>query len=556
MHHLITDIGIAVIVATVAGYLAFRLKQPIILAYFLAGIIIGPEIGPQLVSDHESIEIISEIGLILLLFVIGLEMNPEKVLSMARQLLLPGLGQFVLTVALAAAVFAVIGPVFALSSLDIIYLAIAVSLSSTAIVIKMLHDRYEIDSIHGRISVGILIFQDIWAIFVIVLQPRFGNPTVLPILFAVARGVALVGVCLLFSRYVLKPVFEAITRTPEMVVAVSLGWCALAAGTASAIGLSMEMGALIAGISIASFPYSMHVTLKIQPLRDFFLTLFFISLGMKITMPDPDILIAVPVIILVTLASRFIVLYPLLRGSGAGRRNAFLASLNLAQVSEFSLVIAAIGISLHHIDKKLMSMLIYSMAMTAILSSYTMRYGGDLYRFLFARMERGDDEANPAAPAHVSRRDVFILGYHRGARALLDYLRKHDPAIVDRIVVIDFNQEVLRELRKQKIHCLYGDVSNEDALEHAHISKARFIISTIPDLLLRGTDNMQLVRTCRRLNPEGFIIANADVKALIHPLKRAGANYVVLPYTLVAEEIALMFLERQESQGAVLPAGL
>ncbi len=555
MHHLISDIGIAIIVATAAGYIAYRLKQPIILAYFLAGVIIGPEIGPHLVSDHESIEIISEMGLILLLFVIGLEMNPEKILSVLKRLILPGIGQFLFTLLGAMGVFYLLQGFLDFHNMEMLYAAIGISLSSTAIVIKTLHDKYELDSIAGRLSLGILIFQDIWAILVIVLQPRFDSPDLIPVIAALLKAAALVAGGLLFSKYVLWSVFRSITRSPEMVVAVALGWSALAAGTAHSIGLSMEMGALIAGISIASFPYSMHVTVRIQPLRDFFLTLFFISLGMKITMPTPELIYLLPAVILVTLVSRYVILYPLLRVSGSSKRNAFIASLNLSQISEFSLVIATIGISLGHVGKEFMSLMVYSMALTAILSSYLIRYNNQIYSFISRKssVDTGIPVLSEEEKHEIQGKDIYILGYHRGARALVEHLKKHQPETLRRIVVVDYNQEVIKELKRQEIHCIYGDISHEDALIHAGIENAKYVISTIPDLLLRGISNTELVRNCRRLNPDAFIIATADLKDLIHPLKVAGANYVILPYSLLAKNIAGIFLDadsfRQPEKG-------
>lgn len=537
--------------ATFAGYLAYLIKQPIILAYFLAGVIIGPEIGPHLISDHESIEIISEIGLILLLFVIGLEINPEKILSMVRRLILPGLGQFLFTALSTFVLFHLFSGIFPFKKLEILYLAIGVSLSSTAIVIKTLHDKYELDSISGRLSLGILIFQDIWAILVIVLQPRFDNPSVIPVLGALLKGATLVIGGMLFSKYLLRRVFESITRSPEMVVGVALGWSAIMAGIAYFMGLSMEMGALIAGISIASFHYSLHVTLRIQPLRDFFLTLFFISLGMKITMPGTELLSLVPAVIIIAILSRFLIMYPLLRISGSSGRNAFIASLNLSQISEFSLVIATIGISLDHVGTEFMSVMIYSMAITAIISSYTIRYNNQIYKFLSRKRgidRRGHESDSSDNYERRKGRDIYILGYHRGARALVEHLQKYYPETIDRIIVIDYNQEVIRELEHQQIHCIYGDISHEDALLHAGVSRAKFIFSTIPDLLLRGITNIELVKMCRKLNPEAYIIATADLKSMIEPMKIAGANYVILPYSLLAKNITKLFKDAENEE--------
>ena len=281
MHGFLEDIGISIIVATIVGIIAHRIKQPIILGYLLAGVIIGPEIGPQLVTDPANIEIISEIGLILLLFIIGLEMNPQKVLSSGKQILLSGIGQFLLCVLLGVGFFILVGYKLTGESLDALYLAVFCALSSTAIVVKLLYDKFELDTLPGRVTLGILIFQDVWAILVLAIQPNFMDPQIVPVGLAILKSLLLLGVGFMVSKYILRRLFEWIAKSPEIVVAISIGWCAILAGAAHSIGLSKEMGALIAGVSISTFPYSIHVTAKVLPLRDFFLTLFFGSPGGK-----------------------------------------------------------------------------------------------------------------------------------------------------------------------------------------------------------------------------------------------------------------------------------
>src|SRR5687768_4266826 len=340
MHHLLNDIGIAVLSATVLGLIAHWLRQPIILGYLIAGALIGPQMGFGLIHDAESIEIISEIGLILLLFIIGLELDVKALLAAGKQLLVAGFGQFLLCVAMGVGLFAALGYGLRGTSSDGLYLALMCGLSSTAVVVKLLYDKGELDTLPGRMTLGVLVIQDIYAIFVLAFQPNFANPSFAPVAKALAWTVVLLIAGFAFSKYVLKWIFSSIAKAPEMVVAVSIGWCAAVAASAAAMGLSKEMGALVAGLCIGAFPYSIHVTAKTLPLRDFFLTLFFMSLGLKITAPSWDMAGVVALLVVFTVASRFLSIYPLLVLTGAGRRTAFVTSLNLAQISEFSLVIA------------------------------------------------------------------------------------------------------------------------------------------------------------------------------------------------------------------------
>src|SRR3954447_19278314 len=226
MHQLLPDIGVAVLAATLLGLVAHSTRQPIILGYLGAGALVGPRLVFSLVHDQASIEVISEMGLILLLFIIGLEMNIKALLAAGRQLLVAGFGQFLVCVALGAAVFGIFG--FPLKGVpaDGLYLALMCALSSTAVVVKLLYDKGELDTLPGRMTLGVLVIQDIYAILVLALQPNLTNPSAGPILKAVGGTIILLVVGFAFSKYVLRRVFSSIAKAPEMVVAVSIGWCA------------------------------------------------------------------------------------------------------------------------------------------------------------------------------------------------------------------------------------------------------------------------------------------------------------------------------------------
>ena len=539
VHDLLRDIGIATIAATAVGVLAHRLRQPIILAYLAAGALIGP-VGLGWVAAGENIEVISEIGLVLLLFIIGLEMDLRQLVASGRQLLVAGGGQFLLCLTLGLGFFPLVGWAAAGAGRDVLYLAIACSLSSTAIVVKLLYDKFETDTLAGRVTIGVLVMQDLFAILVLAFQPNFDHPALLPVVQALATSVALTAGGFVVSRFLLQRVFSWIARSPEMVVATSIGWCALVAGIAGRIGLSQEMGALVAGVAISTFPYSIHVTAKTLPLRDFFLTLFFIALGMKISRPTVELLWQVPLIVGFVWASRFITVYPLLKLTGSGRRTAFIASLNLAQISEFSLVIVALGVDTHHhVGARLLETLIYAMAATSVLSSYAIQGSHRLFSMwdrLLTRLGRGADrgaaEADGAA-AHT----IVLLGYHRVARAVIDRLAEHSPELLPRTLVVDFNPEALATLRARGVGGVFGDLGSLDTLHHARLHHAKVIVSTLPDMLLKGTTNLALVKAVRALAPEAAIVAMADVPEQVAALTAAGASEVVLPSTLVGADI-------------------
>ena len=551
MHQLLPDIGIAVLAATLLGLVAHWTRQPIILAYLVAGAVIGPKLGFGLVHDRESIETISEMGLILLLFIIGLEMNLKALLASGRQLLVAGFGQFPLCALLGVGLFAALGFGLRGTSSDGLYLALMCGLSSTAVVVKLLYDKGELDTLPGRMTLGVLVIQDVFAIFILAFQPNFASPSAGPIAKALIGTVVLLAAGFLVSKYALCRVFASIARAPEMVVAVSIGWCAAVAGAAGAMGLSKEMGALVAGLSIAAFPYSIHVTAKTLPLRDFFLTLFFVSLGMQITAPRLGMVWLVVGMVAFVIASRFLSVYPLLALSGAGRRTAFITSLNLAQISEFSLVIASLGVFYKHIGEETVGATIYAMAITAVLSSYAIRFNHPLYLAfdrLMSRIGRAASAGEAAGDkAHGAARPIALLGVHRTARAFIDAAAEHAPEMLRKLRVVDFNPETLRELRERGVEGTFGDLSSFDTLEHARLHHCELILCTIPDMLLKGTDNQTLVKTCRAIAPHAKVVAVADDARHEQVLRSEGADYVINPHSLTAQSLLALATESTEA---------
>jgi Kef-type K+ transport system membrane component KefB len=545
---LLQHIGISVVSATLLGIAAYKVRQPVILGYLVAGAIVGPEVGVGWVSDPHSIETISEIGLILLLFIIGLELDLKQIAAAGRKLFVVGIGQFLCCVLLGLGAFALAGYGLSATDMGALYLALACALSSTALVAKILYDKSECDTLPGRMTLGILVVQDMWAILVLSLQPNFADPRIAALGKAIGASLLLLLGGFLASKYLLRRVYGWVSASPEMVLAVSLGWCMAVAGAAGLLGVSMEMGALIAGLSISTFPYSKHVTEKCLPLRDFFLTLFFVSLGMKIVAPEPAMLLATALIVLFVVATRFATIYPLLALMRSGRRTCFITSLNLSQISEFSLVVVSLGVSYGHVGADLMALVIYAMATSCILSSYAMKYNHQIFR-LFDR-RRASGEGAPAGEEEPGQATlhfypVVLLGFHRGAQALVEALSRRDPRLLKKIQVLDFNSELMPELARLGVAGAIVDISSPEALVHGGVEFARVIVSTIPDSLLRGTSNRRLVEECRALAPHAFLVATAERPEQVESLREAGADDVVLPFGLLGERLADLLEETQ-----------
>ncbi len=554
----LSSVSISILAATVCAYLANLLKQPLILAYIAAGMAIGPEIGFAWVQNKSDIQTIAEIGLILLLFMIGLELDLRKLKESGKSLIITGVFQFILCLTMGLGFFLLLG--FTLGGqapftykilgvqvlggpYDLLYLAACISLSSTAIVVKLLYEKFELDTLAGRFTLGVLIFQDLWAIILLSIQPNLAHPQVVLILWSFAKGALLVLVSLLMSKYVLGYIFRGIAKLPEIMLVASLGWCFLIAGLAAYLGLSMEMGALIAGVALSTFPYNLDIIGKIVNIRDFFIVLFFVALGMVIPNPlhKPGLLLIAGITAGFLVLTRFLSVYPLLYGLGNGNRVSLLAAINLSQISEFALVIAVIGSKPdnRHIGPDIVTIIIFIFVMTSIASTYMIKYNQNLQGVLRRILEklglRSFEETRE--DLHALHPEIALLGFYRVASAFVTEMESLKPHLKEKLAVVDFNPEVFKGLRARGIKVVYGDISNMQTLHHAGIEEAKVVISTITDDILVGTSNLKLINQMRTLCPQAQIVVTAGSPSQALELYEAGADYVLRPNFLTATHL-------------------
>ena len=533
------EISVAVVAATVLAFLAKWARQPLILAYIAAGAVVGATEGFGWVHT-ENIEPISELGLILLLFMIGLEIDLKKLRKAGNAVLIAGAAQFPICVALGLWFFRLIG-FRSYHDSTVLYLAVAAALSSTMIVVKLLYDKFELDTNPGRITLGILVFQDIWAILFLAVQHDLARPNVLNLAESLGKGAGVVALALLLSRYVLPLLFRSIAKLPELMLIGALGWCFGISMLAAQVGLSREMGALIAGIAISTFPYNLDVVAKIISLRDFFITLFFVSLGTKIPRPTWELLGISAVTSAFLVASRFLSISPLLKLCRMGNRISFISALNLSQVSEFSLVICALGVSLGHIPERILSVVVYSLVLTSVGSTYAILNSHQLFSAVLPLLRRigiRDLDEPDASEPHASRKPIIFLGFSRQASSLLHELQARNPKIEKDIAVVDFNPAVKAELDRRGVTNVYGDISHTDVLHHANLHYGRVLISTVPDAILKGTSNARLLRQLLPLAPAANIIVTAEEFEAAQELYDAGAAFVFLPRLMNVAELA------------------
>ena len=544
MHELIRDITFCILFAWVLGLVAHFSRQPLILAYLVGGFIIGP-FGMGWVKSQESIATISELGLIFMLFMIGLEIDLKKIIRAGRVILFAAGGQLIGGCVLGILFFMAIGLPMGGGGFDVLYLTIACALSSTVIIVKVLYEKRELDTLPGRITLGVLVLQDIFAILFLAVQPSLGNLQISIVLLSIGRVVALVATAMVLSRFVLPKIFHQIARRPELIMLGALAWCFLIGEIAERLHLSREMGSLVAGVSLSTFPYALDVTAKVTTLRDFFITLFFVALGMTISIPTPSVIGLALAVAAFTVVSRMVTTFFPLYVLKQGLRASLLPALNLSQISEFSLVVIQVGVAAGHIKTQTASAASFAFVILAVLSTFVMTRSdpitrmaiGGLKRFGFRDLDHSHDGEGDHDGGHGAARRIVILGFFRAASALLSEIDRQNKSLLDQISVVDFNPNVFKTLTERGVHVVYGDISNIDTLIHAGVGKAELIILSVPDSLLKGANNEKLVRHVRSINPTAKIVSTADLLHDVEDLYAAGADYVTVARISDAHEL-------------------
>lgn len=556
MHgHLITDIGLAIIAAALIGFPFYYLGIPLLLAYLIAGVLLGPHLGLSFIQDSASISNISEIGLVLLMFILGLEINIKKLLQTGKTVLITGSVQITMCLLMALLYFWFFG--FRSDNYDWIYLAVACTLSSTLLVVKILSDQMDLDSLPSRVTLGILVLQDFFAIGFLALQPNLANLNFNTLLISFAKVILLMSISWLLARFVLPTLFKKSSRQPELMLILAMAWCFSMCGTANYLDLSLEMGALVAGISIASFPYHLDVAAKISSLRDFFITLFFVSLGLQIPQPSWKVVQIASLIVLFVTFSRILTIYPVMHRMGYANRASLMPAINLSQLSEFALVLATLGYSMNHISKDLLSAFVLALVFSALLSSFLIPWAHTIYKTLNPFLEKigFHDHVSDFAKKEQDGRlqnnhSLVLLGFYREASSLLYEMQSRcSQDFMDKIVVVDFNPEAHQELKKLNIQSHYGDISSVDTLRSLNLQNSKMIISTISDKYLKGITNLQLLKILKKLAPESCIIVTADTLSSAAQMYESGANYVYIP-RIIGASYLMGVIERLQINGA------
>src|ERR1017187_10303304 len=535
---LVTDIAISIIAAWIVAVLSQVVRQPLLLAYLVAGFAIGP-LGFKFITDAKSIQTISEIGLSVLLFMIGLEIDLKKMLSAGRVITLTASAQILGCLVIGWLVFGFMGP--AANNLEALYLGVAAAVSSTVIIVKILYDKRELETLVGRITLGVLVLQDIATILFLAIQPTLKNPAIGPLTHACGNVILLLSVAFLASRYVLPPVFRAVARQPELVLVGALAWRLALAGFAGWLGLSTAMGALIAGVMVSTFPYTLDVVAKVTSIRDFFVTLFFVGLGMEIPVPTWNFIRWTIFFCLFLVGSRRLRFSPPLHFMRQGYRISLLPAINLCQMSELSLVLLALGKANGDVSDNIIGIAAFSFALLAVDSTYAIFKNDYILQKTIPWLNkigfRDLDQAAPTDGIGEKPKRICLLGFSWTASSLIEEISRDQSALLSDIVVVDFNPQVYEQLRKRGVQVIYGDITQRDVLHHAGVAECEIIICSLPNMVLKGADNLKILRQLRELNPEAKIIVHAELLADIPVLYAAGASFVIAPRLLEAADL-------------------
>ncbi len=524
---------ILVITVVIAGIIKM-LKQPALIGYILSGIVVGP-VFLNIITSTETLTAFSQIGVALLLFFVGINLNPKVIKDVGKISLITGLGQVIFTTSIGFLIAKLLG----FSTIVSAYIAIALAFSSTIVIMKLLSDKKDLESLYGKISIGFLIVQDFVAILILLVVSSLSNEgTSLTTLALETVVMGLIGMILLFliTIFVLPTLTKKIARSQEFLLLFSLGWCFAVASVFHYLNFSIEVGALLAGIALSISPYHFEISCKMKPIRDFFIVLFFIMLGSQ--MIFSNILQNMGLILILSffvLIGNPIIVMILMGLFGYSKRNGFMAGLTVAQISEFSLIVVGMGLSLGHVTRETLSLVTAVGLITFAGSTYMILYSHKIYPviskylLIFERKGKKVDEGHCQLDESY---DIILFGYNRIGFDIVESLKK----LKKKFLIIDHDPEIISSLIRKKFDCKYGDANDVELLNDINFCKTKMVISTIP---IKET-NLLIINKVKKSNKDAIIsVVSHHIDEALE-LYEHGATYVIMPHFLGGKHFSSM----------------
>jgi Kef-type K+ transport system membrane component KefB len=529
------QIGIILGLAVAGGILARLFRQPLIVIFIAVGILLGPS-GLGMVTHTTEVELFARLGIALLLFVVGLKLDLHVIRTVGPVALVSGLGQVIFT----SVIGYVIGLLLGLSHIAAVYVAVALTFSSTIIIVKLLSDKREVDALHGRIAVGFLIVQDIVVVLVMIGLTAFGQAGAedvnmgREVLTILIKGAVMLAAVAALMRYVLPALLRFLAHSSELLMLFAIAWAILGAAAGDALGFSKEVGAFLAGISIASTPWRDQIAARLVSMRDFLLVFFFIDLGagLELSTLGAQVVPALVFSLFVLIGNPFIVMV-IMGVMGYRKRTGFLAGLTVAQISEFSLILAAMGLNLGHLDQQTVGLITLVGLITISLSTYMILYSHQLYQRLapwLSIFERRVTYREGDAHGEDEDVDVLLIGLGRFGTALAESLRDRDC----RLLAVDFDPEAVRSHARDGYRVHYGDAEDPEFIASLPLSRIRWVVSTVRD----DSINQMLLHALREQGYRGKVALTTAGRRNVRRLKNEGVDLVLIPYTDAAREAA------------------
>lgn len=525
--------------AATVGFIGLLLRQPMIVSFIAVGVLASPS-ALGIVESRENIEILAELGIAVLLFLVGLKLDLKLVRTLGPVSLATGLGQVFFT-----AFFGFfIGLWLGLDVVTSLYVAVALTFSSTIIIVKLLSDKKEVDSLHGRIAIGFLIVQDLFVVFAMMVLSAFGvgaqggeeANALMQIASVVFYALIMLGFVMVFIRYLATPLVSKIAHSAELLIVFAIGWAALLAAVGDYFGLSKELGGLLAGISLASTPFREAIIARLSSLRDFLLLFFFIALGaqLDLSLLGDQVYPALIFSVFVLIGNPMIVL-AIMGYMGYRKRTGFLAGMTVAQISEFSLIFMAMGVTLGHVNSEALGLVTLVGLITIALSVYMITYSHTLYRWLepvlgvFERKIPVREEAEANQNIEKKKYDVILFGLGRYGSAIAEHLKADNV----KLLAIDFNPDEVRNWKTRGYDAVYGDACDHEFIGTLPLKHVKWVISAMPQYDLGVTHQdprLILIDGLKREGFQGKIAVSTQRANEKEALKESGANLVFLPF--------------------------
>ena len=524
---LTTDFAIILVAAAVVGFLAHQTDQPTIVAYIVTGLILGPA-ALGIVSPSELTEAMGELGLAFLLFLLGIKMRIEDI----RDILLPivkiSIPQMILVCLVGMGISFLLG----FSMVESLLIGLAVMYSSTAVVVKMLTDKDEVTSLPGKIDVGILLVQDIVVVILLTLlaggQPESAMDVGVSLAIILALTVVIVLVAIVASEYALPVVFRRIAENKDVFFIVALAWAFLLVFLAEELGLSIEMGAFLAGIALAQLPYSTVLQDRVSPLTDIFILVFFVSIGLQLEAADlleywQEAIIAAIVI----MPAKFVIFFLLIEWQDFSLETTFLGSVNMVQVSEFGLIVGTVAVAGGFIDEPVLGFLSLIALITMGISVYLIKFNHTLFGMTSGYLDRWAGDATRADSVRTYRNHAVVIGYDDVTRRALPVLREH----YEDIVVIDRQTRHIEFLKNSGYDAIFGDFQHAEVRKASGLKRADFVLSSSDQLDV----NTALLE---EVPQDATVFVEARWAPDARKLYDRGAHYVIMSSQLTAERLA------------------